>query len=68
MTVGEVRIEPHEKGVGWYRMTITSLENFVGQTKVEFLIREEFLRKIRNEADRAISEKTNPRNFMEGEK
>jgi hypothetical protein len=68
VTVGDVKVEKHHEGVGWYRLTITSLEDFVGQTKVEFLIREEFLRKIRNEADRAISNKTNPRNFMEGDK
>lgn len=61
MTVGDVRIERHDKGVGWYRVTITSLGDFIGQTKVEFLIREEFLRKLRNEADRALNNKPNPK-------
>lgn len=61
MTVGDVQIEKHDKGVGWYRVTITSLTDFAGQTKIELLMREEFLRKLRNEADRALNNKPNPK-------
>jgi hypothetical protein len=60
MTVGNVQIEKHDKGVGWYKITITSLEDFVGQTTTEMLIREESLRKLRNEADRALADKPRP--------
>ena len=61
MTVGDVKIERHDKGVGWYRVTITSLQDFIGTTTIELLIREEFLRKLRNEADRALNNKPNPK-------
>ena len=60
MTVGNVQIEKHDKGVGWYKITITSLEDFVGQTTTEMLIREESLRKLRNEEDRALADKPRP--------
>jgi hypothetical protein len=60
MTVGKVTIKKHDKGVGWYRMTITSLKNFIGETTVDLLVREETLRKIRNEADRALTDKNTP--------
>lgn len=60
MTVGNVQIDKHDKGVGWYLLTITSLPDFVGQTKTEMLIREEFLRQLRNEADRALADKPRP--------
>lgn len=55
MTVAKVKIERHDKGVGWYRMTICSLQNFIGTTKIELLIRAETLRAIRNGADRALN-------------
>jgi len=61
MTVGDVKIERHDKGVGWYIVTITSLQDFIGQTTIQLLIREEFLRKLRNEADRALNNKPNPK-------
>lgn len=57
MTVAKVTIEKHDKGVGWYRMTICSLQNFIGTTKIELLIRAETLRSIREGADRALSNK-----------
>lgn len=55
MTVGKVIVKRHEKGSGWYRMTIISLTDFIGETKIELLLREEALRSIREGADRALN-------------
>lgn len=59
MTVAKISIEKHEKGVGWYRVTITALPNFIGETKIEMLLREETLRQFRQRIDRALSKKQN---------
>lgn len=55
MTVAKVTVHKHEKGVGWFRMTITSVPDGIGTTKMELLLREESLRAIRNGADRALN-------------
>lgn len=55
MTVSNVTIEKHDKGVGWYKLTIVSLKNFIGETKVEMLLREETLRQLRYHVDQALS-------------
>lgn len=55
MTVAKVTVKRHEKGVGWYRMTISSLRDFIGCTTIDLLIREETLRAIREGADRALN-------------
>ena len=55
MTVAKVTITRHERGVGWYRMTLSSLPDSVGTTKMELLLREESLRAIREGADRALN-------------
>lgn len=55
MTVSKVIITKHDKGAGWYRMIIISLRDFIGETKIELLLREEALRSIRNGADLALS-------------
>lgn len=60
MTVAKIAIEKHDKGVGWYRLTITSLPDFIGETKIEMLLREEHLRMFRNRIDRALSKKPTP--------
>jgi hypothetical protein len=60
MNVSSVKIEKADKGTGWFRMTITSLQGHAGETKIEMLLREETLRQFRNEADRAISNKPRP--------
>ena len=57
MTVSKVTVVRHEKNPGWYRVTIYSLQNFLGETKIELLVREETLRSIREGADRALSNK-----------
>lgn len=60
MTVAKVTIKKHDKGVGWYLMTITSMKDFIGTTKIELLIRAETLRAIREGADRALSNRPDP--------
>lgn len=57
MTVAKVTVQKHTKGVGWYLMTICSMRNFIGTTKIELLLREETLRAIREGVDRALSNK-----------
>lgn len=55
MTVAKVKITRHERGVGWFRMTLSSLPDSIGTTKMELLLREETLRAIREGADRALN-------------
>lgn len=57
MTVSKVTIEKHEKGIGWFKITLVSMTNFVGETKIELLMRAETLRSIREGADRALKNK-----------
>jgi hypothetical protein len=66
MTGYRVSIEKHDKGVGWYRVTVTSLTNFIGVTNFELLVRQEFLRQFRNQIDQALSgnPKPNPIDFL----
>lgn len=37
MTVSSVEIEPHEELRNWYRVTITSRRDGIGDTKIELL-------------------------------
>lgn len=69
MTVAKVTVERHPTRSGWFLMTITSMKDFVGETKIELLIRAETLRKIREGADRALSNKPplNTENLFENE-
>lgn len=64
MTAAEIEIEKHETGAGWFKVTIRSLKNFVGQTKIEMLLREETLREFRGEIDRALSENPKPKSIQ----
>jgi hypothetical protein len=69
MTGYRVSIEKHDKGRGWYRVTITSLQNFIGETRFELLVRYEFLRQFRSQIDQALSgnPKPNPIEFLKKE-
>ena len=60
MTVNTILIDKIEERKGWYRVTITSLKDSVGETKIELLVRAATLRQFRNEADRALSNQTRP--------
>jgi hypothetical protein len=55
MTVLKVSVEKHETRAGWFKMTIISTFDILGQTKIELLLRHESLRAIREGADRALS-------------
>ena len=55
MTVSSVTIEPHKEIKNWFRMTITSRKDGIGDTKIELLVSEETLRWIRKEVDQALN-------------
>lgn len=61
MTVSSVVIKPDEKNGenGWYRMTITSQKNHIGETTIELLLSEDTLRWIRHEIDKITPAATN---------
>lgn len=69
MTVSKVTVVRHEQRRGWFLLTIVSLSNELGETKMELLIREESLRAIREGADRALSNRPplNTENLFENE-
>lgn len=54
MTVSSVRIERIENLKDWYKVTIESRKNAIGETKLELLCSDENLRQMRREIDKHL--------------
>lgn len=63
MTVAKVTIEPHEEHPEWFRMTIESWRNSIGQTKIELLVSKDSLRQMRREIEK-IAPPPNPDDLL----
>lgn len=54
MTVSSVRIEKIENLKGWFKVTIESRKNAIGETKLELLCSDENLGQMRREIDKHL--------------
>lgn len=54
MTVSSVSIQPIENLTDWYKVTLVSRKNGIGESTIELLCSDETLRQMRREIDQIL--------------